>query len=112
MSERRHSEPPGCSVSDTGERQSRRRPILADENPAEAVVDAVANAENADPVALPPLDDRLDPDGLNRLLHTDRNSADAGLVFTRTEELRNDLEVTFRYAGYDVRVSKTHVVLD
>jgi hypothetical protein len=97
-------------VSDSPSR--RRRPILSDETASEAIVAAVANAEEADPTALPPLDDRVDADYLNKLLDESSEPTAVGLVFTRSEEIDSDVEVSFQYAGYDVTVSENHVLLE
>lgn len=90
----------------------RRRPILRDETASEAVVAAVANAEDVEAGALPPLDARLDVDYLDRLLDERTEPAAVGLVFTRAEDIESDVEVSFRYAGYDVTVSENHVLLE
>lgn len=58
--------------------------------PVYAVVSAVAEADDSDPVDLPPLYDAINPDALNEL-------------FTSRSEPGVD-QVTFRYVGYDVVV--------
>ena len=57
--------------------------------PLHAVVSAVAEAEDVDPVELPPLYNAIDPDALNALV-----TSDSSTVST----------VTFQYAGYAVVV--------
>lgn len=99
-----------CDVDEAPSR--RRRPILSDETATEAVVAAVANAEDADPAALPPLEARIDTDDLDRLLDESTEPTAVGLVFTRSEDIQNDVEISFRYAGYDVTVSENHVLLE
>lgn len=115
MSERLSRDgPESPQVRDVSKSPSRRRrrPILGDETASEAVVAAVANAEGVDPFALPPLDDCLDADHLNHLLDGNAEPTSVGLVFTRSEDIQNDVEVSFRYAGYDVTVSESHVLLE
>lgn len=99
-------------VRDADGISSRRRPILGDETPSHAVVSAVANAEDEDVTALPPLDDSIDAHHLDRLLAEDTEPTGVGLVFTRSVEMDNDVEVSFQYAGYDVTVSENHVLLE
>ncbi|AGB39965.1 HalOD1 output domain-containing protein [Natronococcus occultus] len=72
------------TVSATWERGTENTPVYA-------VVSAVAEAEDADPVALPPLYEAIDPEALNALLAAEPETA----VGT----------VAFRYAGYDVEVT-------
>lgn len=69
-----------------------------DAEPAEDLVQtittAVADAEGVDPWELPPLYDAVDPDALHSLIRSGKQIGD-----------RSPLEVSFRYAGYDVTVS-------
>ncbi len=94
--------------------EDRRRRHLtdADESASEAVVAAVANAEDADADALAPLEDCLDTESLDSLVDTKTTPPAGGLIFTRTEELATEIEVSFRYAGYDVTVSESYVLLE
>lgn len=94
------------------EDRRRRHLIDADSSASEAVVAAVANAEDADADALPPLGDRFDVASLDSLVNTKTTPPAGGLVFTRTEELAAEIEVSFRYAGYDVTVSESYVLLE
>jgi len=64
-----------------------------------AVVEAVADAENADPTELPPLFAAIDPDALDALF----KPASEQTVVTGT--------VQFRYAGYDVTVHEDGSVM-
>ena len=57
---------------------------------SDAVVEAVATRANTDPTSLPPLYDAVEPDSLDSLA-------------ARGDE--NDLVISFRYAGFDVRVA-------
>ncbi|WP_276301612.1 HalOD1 output domain-containing protein [Halorussus lipolyticus] len=90
----------------------RRRLIGEAETASEAVVAAVATAEDAEKDALPPLGDRFDTESLDRLVDAETRSPSAGLVFTRTEDIPTEIEVTFEYADYDVTVSDNYVVLE
>lgn len=72
------------TVSARWERDTENTPVYA-------VVSAVAEAEDADPVHLPPLYEAIDPEALNDLL----TSSPASSIGT----------VAFRYAGYDVEVT-------
>ncbi|UPW00506.1 hypothetical protein M0R88_00020 [Halorussus gelatinilyticus] len=92
--------------------EARRRLIENDESASEAVLAAVANAEATEVNALPPLGDELDVEGLDALVDAETTPSAGGLVFTRTEELNADIEVSFRYAGYDVTVSENYVLLE
>ena len=94
------------------DRPRRRRLIDEAETASEAVVSAVATATDADPEALPPLGDHLDTEALNQLVDAETRSPAAGLVFTRTEEIPADVEVSFEYADYDVTVSDNYVLLE
>jgi hypothetical protein len=64
--------------------------------PSAAVIEAVATAEDADPSALPPLYDSVDPDALNRLFDGPSEKRPGRLVFG--------------YAGWDVFVGDDGVV--
>ncbi len=86
--------------------------IQRDERATEAVVEAVATAEGVDRDSLPALGANLDPDALDDLFASRTPSPVAGLVFTRTDEISNDLEVQFRYAGYHVTVTENYVLLE
>ena len=96
----------------TRDRPRRRRVVGAHERASEAVVAAVATADDVDPSELPPLGDHLDVDCLDGLLASESSSTAAGLVFTRTEDLLAEPEVSFTYAGYDVTVTEDYVVLE
>lgn len=96
----------------TAEEFRRRRLIENDESASEAVLAAVANAEATEQDTLPPLGDRFDVEGLDALVDAGTAPSTGGLVFTRTEELTPEIEVSFRYAGYDVTVSEHHVLLE
>ncbi|WP_162224219.1 HalOD1 output domain-containing protein [Halorussus salinus] len=61
--------------------------------PSEAVVLAVADARDRDPIDLPPLNDTLDPDAL-----------DALFAETASGRPRTGGRVTFEYAGCTVAV--------
>lgn len=78
------------STTGTWERDTENTPVYA-------VVSAVAEAEDADPVDLPPLYNAIDPDALNDL-------------FTSRPEQTVE-RVTFRYVGYDVVVRGNGEVL-
>ena len=65
--------------------------------PSYAVISAVANAEGGDAMALPPLNNAIDPDVLDRLISPD---ADNGAE-----------QVVFRYCGYRIRVSEVGLQL-
>ncbi|UIP01516.1 hypothetical protein Hbl1158_15375 (plasmid) [Halobaculum sp. CBA1158] len=60
--------------------------------PSIAVIEAVAAVTGRDPTALPPLEDRIDVDGLNDVL-TGNGADDAGVY------------VSFTYAGVAVAVA-------
>ncbi|WP_135852686.1 HalOD1 output domain-containing protein [Halorussus salinus] len=96
----------------TSEEYRRRRLIEDDETASEAVVAAVANAEDAERDALPPLGDRFDVESLDALVDAGTAPSAGGFVFTRTEELTAEIEVSFRYAGYDVTVSEHYVLVE
>lgn len=102
MNEREHA----------SDRPRKRHAIDRDERATEAVVGAVATAKGVDPESLPPLAAHVDPDALNGLFAAKTPSPAAGLVFTRTADIPSDLELRFRYAGYDVTVTENYVVLD
>ncbi|MFC6719804.1 HalOD1 output domain-containing protein [Natrialbaceae archaeon GCM10025810] len=59
--------------------------------PAAEIVEAVADVKEVDPVSLPPLFERIDPDALNRLL---------------SAETAGEIHLAFRYCGVDVRVHR------
>ncbi|MFC7139875.1 HalOD1 output domain-containing protein [Halosimplex aquaticum] len=60
------------------------------ENPIPRIVDAVAEAEDVEPVTLdPPLAEVVDPDAVERLVE---------------DSTASDLEVRFAYRGHDVVV--------
>lgn len=65
--------------------------VESENTPVYAVVSAVAQAEGADPVALPPLYDAIDPEALNDLFMSRVDTAVA--------------TVEFEYAGYNVVIS-------
>lgn len=65
----------------------------SENTPVFAVVSAVADAEEVDPVELPPLYEAIEPEALNDLF-TSRSESSVG-------------KVTFQYAGYDVVVRGT-----
>lgn len=90
----------------------KRRAMDRDESATAAVVEAVATAEGVEPDALPPLAARVDPDALNSLFATRTPSPAAGLVFMRTADIPSDVELGFRYAGYDVTVTENYVALE
>lgn len=96
----------------THDGRRRRRVVGEDERASEAVVAAVATATDEDPSDLPPLGDRVDVDCLDGLLASGTQSTAAGLVFTRTDDLSAEPEVSFTYAGYDVTVTQDYVVLE
>lgn len=60
--------------------------------PSERVVEAVADAEDADPLDLPPLFGVIDPDALDSLFSSRLGTSPVG-------------EVSFSYGGYDVTVA-------
>lgn len=75
--------------------------VPTDEPLSHAVVEAVSEAEDAQPTELPPLFSAIDPDALDALF----TSAGDEAVVTGS--------VQFRYAGYDVCVNEDgSVVLD
>lgn len=111
MSEKQSSRSSQTQPESRGE--IRRRRLIGDsETASEAVVAAVANAENTEVESLPPLGDQLDTEALNRLVGAETQSPAAGLVFTRSEDLVSDVEVTFEYADYDVTISDSYVILE
>jgi hypothetical protein len=60
--------------------EMRRRLLIGDaETATEAVVAAVANADNAEVESLPPLGDKLDTEALNRLVGSETQSPAASL---------------------------------
>lgn len=69
--------------------------------PSRAVLDAVATAEDVDPVDLPPLYDVVDPEKLDALFAP--LAADPATARSRGE-------VRFRYAGHEVVVSASGTV--
>lgn len=90
----------------------RRRVIVDDETASEAVISAVENAKNVEPTSLPPLENTVDTDGLDDLVGQGTESPAAGLVFTRSADITTELEVSFQYAGFDVTVTESFVVLE
>lgn len=90
----------------------RRRLIGNDETVSEAIVAAVATATDSEVESLPPLGDKLDVEALDRLVNSESRSPAAGLVFTRTEDIPVEVEVSFEYADYDVTVSNNYVLLE
>lgn len=62
--------------------------------PSERVVEAVADAEDADPLDLPPLFGAIDPDALDSLFSSRLGSGASPIG-----------EVSFSYGGYEVTVS-------
>jgi hypothetical protein len=71
----------------------------ATESPATAVVRAVAEADDCDPLALTPLTTVVDADALNRLV---QSSTAAPAVSTRVE---------FEYEGYEVATNGSIVTV-
>jgi hypothetical protein len=68
--------------------------------PAVALVEAVADATDRDPLELPPLSEVIDPDALNGLLRPDPGSNEDG----------NTVQVSFEYAGVVVLVDSTGLI--
>lgn len=64
--------------------------------PANAVIEAVAEATDSDPLDLPPLHEAIDPDALNTL-------------FDRHE---TSTQVRFQYAGFEVEVQEGAVEIE
>lgn len=62
-----------------------------------AVIEAVADAEDTDPIELPPLYDAIDPDALDS-------------VFFGTKGDAVDGRITFTYHGYEVQVDSDQAV--
>lgn len=69
-------------------------------SPSRAVVEAVAIAANAEPTALDPLYDSVDPDALDALVRPGGIGSEDG-----------DVTVEFELAGHDVRVHSAGVVV-
>lgn len=91
----------------------RRRRLIGDaETASEAIIAAVATANNVEVDALPPLGNQLDTEALDRLVSSETQSPAAGLVFTRTEEIPTEIEVSFEYADYEVTISDNYVLLE
>jgi hypothetical protein len=63
--------------------------------PVPGVVETIADFRNTDPTNLEPIYDVVDPDALNNLFQSSQRYETA------------DIEVRFRYAGYDVSISDT-----
>lgn len=59
-----------------------------------AVIQAIANREGVDPVALPPLMDTIHVESLNKLVDSAESSS-----------TRSKVEVTFEYYGYEVSIT-------
>ncbi len=106
------SSPESPRTGPTAEGHRRRRLIEEDETASEAVVAAVANAEGTGQDVLPPLGDRFDVESLDALVDAGTTPSAGGFVFTRTEELTAEIEVSFRYAGHDVTVSEHYVLVE
>lgn len=79
---------------------SPRDPVLqtqdAETTPSERVVDAVAEAEDVDPIELEPLYAAIDPDALDAVVRSQQE----GRIAPRTSTL-----VRFEYQGYRVTVA-------
>lgn len=90
----------------------RRRPVERDESPREAIIDAVATAENIDKESLPPLEETVEADCLDELAEVTSGTIAGGLVFTRTEEIATEIELSFQFVGYDVTATENYVVLE
>lgn len=90
----------------------RRRPVERNESPREAIVDAVATAESTERDSLPPLEDSVETDCLDELAEVTSGAVAGGLVFTRTEEIATEIELSFQYEGYDVTATENYVVLE
>lgn len=69
--------------------------IEESKQPSQLVVETVADAEDADPLALPPLYNTIDPDALDALFQPQFRTAGEPPVG----------EVRFSYHGYTVRVT-------
>ena len=82
------------------ENESAVRRDATDATPTEAVVDAVADARDCEPIELPPLNDAVDPDALDDLF------AD-----TPSGRPRYDGHLTFRYCDCTVTVSAVGIVV-
>jgi hypothetical protein len=93
--------------------EHRRRRLIGDaETASEAIIAAVATANGVEIEELPPLGDQLDTEALDRLVSSETRSPAAGFVFTRTEDISTEIEVSFEYAGYDVTISDNYVLLE
>lgn len=68
-----------------------KRGSICEMTPVVAVVSAVADATDTDPLELPPLSNAINPEALNDLVSAERSP---GLE-----------SISFAYAGYDVVVS-------
>lgn len=73
---------------------------VVDATPTEAVVDAVADVRDCDPIELPPLNDAVDPEALDELF------AD-----TVGGKPRHGGRLTFRYCDCDVTVTGAGTVV-
>lgn len=78
------------------EQSTSQRMVFAvkDGPPSQAVVDAVATAEERDPIELSPLYDSIDTDALDALLEDPQG-----------------IDVTFRYEGYTIVIRENAEVL-
>lgn len=66
----------GCApVVDTG------YDAASGQSPTEAIVDALANAEDVTATELPPLYETIDTDAVNRLFDRDERGAETGAIF-------------------------------
>lgn len=66
-----------------------------EESPSASIIECVAEATGRDPIELPPLYERVDPDAVNELLNDPSERPRA----------TPHLSITFRYAGCDVTIS-------
>lgn len=66
---------------------------ISGETPSLTIVEQVAALEGTDPIALPPLNDAIDPDALDSLVQS-----------SAPDDPRTPAAVHFTYCGYDVHV--------
>lgn len=111
MSEKQSARSPQ-KQTETGEKFRRRRLIGDTETASQAIIAAVATANDAEVETLPPLGEQLDTEALNRLIDSEDRSPSAGLVFTRSEDIPTEVEVSFEYADYEVTVSDNYVLIE
>jgi hypothetical protein len=78
----------------------------------EVASEAVTTAESCDPSALPPIGERIDVECLDGLFEFPDSSPGSDHIFLRADEIRTDLEVSFRYAGHEVTVTEKYVLLE